>query len=684
MSYPASHPRVRDTAGGLKALALRAAGGIVAFRLVGDRAPPLRTGRSSGASKPTKLPEKPRRVSLRNHPWISIAVVTGLLIAVIVPSRYFFLAELRDDMLRSAQNSLVHQSTALAEQADGSFKALDLVLSSVGDYIARKGVTDGASYDRIMSERDVHSLLAEKITGLPFVDALILIDASGRLINFSRSWPIPSVDVSDRDYFLALKGDANLESYISKPVRNRANGAWDIYLARRLSDPNGEFMGLLVGALRVQSFENFFRSTLPADGTAVSLLRADGMLLASAPEAQELGTFPLFEQFGSDEQSSLTAAHLLPAYPLLVLASRSKESALQGWRPMAAQMGAMTGVTVIFLLIAAIVIARWRMQQAAFVRAGIEKAEMEAERAKALREVEMRVAHEARLAAERTKLRKANAELRVSKDCAEAALAKLQEAEEELQRKAGALEENATELKRSNAELEQFAYVASHDLQEPLRTVASYCQLLKRRYGDKLDRDATEFIEFAVDGSLRMQRLIKDLLAFSRVGRVGGSFEPLDMNTVVETALTNLAGAIADSAARIEQGELPCIMGQRVPLAQLFQNLIGNAIKFRRDDPPLIRVTATDGGDGFARFTVEDNGIGIPAEHVERAFVIFQRLHDREKYAGTGIGLAIVKKVVEHHGGRVWIESVPGKGSRFQFTLPIARETGNPAILSAK
>jgi light-regulated signal transduction histidine kinase (bacteriophytochrome) len=340
-------------------------------------------------------------------------------------------------------------------------------------------------------------------------------------------------------------------------------------------------------------------------------------------------------------------------------------------------------VTVILLLIVGAVISRWRAQQAKFVRAGIERAEMEAERAKALREIEMRAAHESRLAAERTKLRAVNAELTISKDRAEAAIAKLQEAEEELQRKAKALEEHAAELKRSNAELEQFAYVASHDLQEPLRTVASYCQLLKRRYGDKLGEDAGEFIGFAVDGALRMQQLIKDLLAFSRIGRVGGSFEPLDMNDVVETALRNLAGAIADNAAQIECGALPRISGQRVQLAQLFQNLIGNSIKFRRDDPPLIRIAATEAAGGFAQFTVEDNGIGIPTEHLERAFVIFQRLHEREKYTGTGIGLAIVKKTVEFHGGQIWIESTVGQGSRFHFTLPLAETADDPASPTA-
>jgi signal transduction histidine kinase len=631
------------------------------------------------APNPGTQPKKPRRAWRRIHPAIAIAAVTVLLISVIVPSRYLFLSEMRDEALKSAQTNLAHQSTALAEQADSSFKAVDLVLSSVGDYIGRKGVTDSASYRRMMSDRETHLMLAEKLTGLTFVDALLMIDDSGKLVNFSRTWPLPPGNVSDRDYFQALKGDPNLESFISKPVRNRITGTWDIYLARRLSDPNGQFMGLLVGALRVQSFENFFRSTLPTDGTSVALLRADGMMLAGVPRSQELGSFPAPDQGVGDEAPTLTAAHLLANYPLLVVASRNTESALHSWSTMAQQMAVMTIVNLVVLIIAAMVIARWRMQQGNYMRARVEKAEMAADRAKALQEVEMRAAHEAKLAEEHGKLAALNAELTASNDRAEAAITRLQDAEEELKEKARALEDHAAELKRSNAELEQFAYVASHDLQEPLRMVASYCQLLKRRYGEKLDDSAKEFIDFAVDGASRMQQLIKDLLAFSRVGRSSGSFEPLDMNAIVQAALNNLAGAITESGARVESDELPLISGERALLAQVFQNLIGNAIKFRRDETPVVRITATPTGDGFARFVVEDNGIGIDEGNLERAFVIFQRVHDREKYSGTGIGLAIVKKVVEHHGGRVWIESTVGVGSRFQFTLPLAAEMANAA-----
>ncbi|MBI2186134.1 MAG: nitrate- and nitrite sensing domain-containing protein [Acidobacteria bacterium] len=229
----------------------------------------------------------------------------------------------------------------------------------------------------------------------------------------------------------------------------------------------------------------------------------------------------------------------------------------------------------------------------------------------------------------------------------------------------------ATELERSNAELEQFAYVASHDLQEPLRMVASYTQLLGRRYQGKLDRDADEFIGFAVEGVTRMRELINDLLAYSRVGRQEPDFEPTDLRVVVERALANLSVAVSENGAAVSCDDLPTVRGDKVQLTELFQNLIGNALKFRRDDPPRIRISAArDEARREWAIAVCDNGIGMEHEHLERIFLIFQRLHSRRNYPGTGIGLAIAKKIVERHGGRIWAESEPGRGSTFHFAIP--------------
>jgi signal transduction histidine kinase len=233
------------------------------------------------------------------------------------------------------------------------------------------------------------------------------------------------------------------------------------------------------------------------------------------------------------------------------------------------------------------------------------------------------------------------------------------------------LEARALELERSNAELEQFAYVASHDLQEPLRKVASFCQLLQRRYIGQLDARADQYIEFAVDGAKRMQALIDDLLAFSRVGRVERDAVLVSAASALSQARVNLTTEVRKSGAVIQTGELPVVKAEFSLLTSLFQNLVGNAIKFRGDKPPVIEVAAVR-RDGFWLFSVADNGIGIEPEFADRIFVIFQRLHDRTAYAGTGIGLAMCRKIVEHYGGKIWLDTDYHPGAKFNFTLPVA------------
>jgi light-regulated signal transduction histidine kinase (bacteriophytochrome) len=229
------------------------------------------------------------------------------------------------------------------------------------------------------------------------------------------------------------------------------------------------------------------------------------------------------------------------------------------------------------------------------------------------------------------------------------------------------------DLEHSNTELERFAYVASHDLQEPLRMVTSYLQLLERRYKDKLDGDALEFINYAVDGSNRMKTLISDLLAYSRVGTRGKEFTLIDCEDVLGRVLNTLQVSIEENKAKVTHDPLPKVMADDAQLESLFQNLIGNAIKFHSQKQPRIHVGVKKDEKNWV-FSVSDNGIGIDPQFFERLFIIFQRLHNREDYPGTGIGLAISKRIVERHNGRIWIESQPKKGSTFFFTLPILGE----------
>ena len=243
------------------------------------------------------------------------------------------------------------------------------------------------------------------------------------------------------------------------------------------------------------------------------------------------------------------------------------------------------------------------------------------------------------------------------------------QAEAELRRAHDELASKAEELQRSNAELEQFAYVASHDLQEPLRMVSSYTQLLAKRYKDQLPSDAQEFMQFMVDGAARMKQLIEDLLAYSRVGTKGKEFVAASLEAPLKRALTNLRAAIQESGAAVTADALPTVDGDEVQLAQIFQNLIGNALKFRGAAAPHVHVGAVEEA-GEWHISVADNGIGIEPQYFERIFMLFQRLHAMGEYPGTGIGLAICKKVAERHGGRIWVSSQPGAGSTFHFTLP--------------
>jgi signal transduction histidine kinase len=242
-----------------------------------------------------------------------------------------------------------------------------------------------------------------------------------------------------------------------------------------------------------------------------------------------------------------------------------------------------------------------------------------------------------------------------------------------------ALARKVDELARSNADLEQFAYVASHDLQEPLRMVTAYTQLLSERYAGKLDENADKYLGYAGEGAQRMQVLIQDLLAFSRVGRNGSNYCSVDCNDVMAEVLKTLAPTIQESGAVITRDELPAVWSDRTQVTQILQNLIGNAIKFRGQEAPKVSISAEKAG-AYWRFSVSDNGIGIAPEYAENIFVVFQRLHARTEYPGNGIGLAICKKIVERNGGKIWVESQPGSGATFKFTLPLHdSDEGNQA-----
>jgi signal transduction histidine kinase len=282
-----------------------------------------------------------------------------------------------------------------------------------------------------------------------------------------------------------------------------------------------------------------------------------------------------------------------------------------------------------------------------------------------------------------SQIQRRDADLSVAKAAAEEAAEKLaelldhsrstnQRLETEIiehERAEQALRMKSLELERSNYELNQFAYVASHDLQEPLRMVTMFTQLLQRRYADALDEDAKGYIDFAVDGASRMRQLIQDLLEYSRTGRIAREFEEVDCKALVDSVVTNLRVAVEESEAILHVGPLPRIQGNPTRLFQLFQNLISNAIKFHGEQTPEITIEAEPQGDQWL-FRIRDNGIGVHPDYADRIFLVFQRLHTRQEYEGTGIGLALCKRIVGFHGGEIWVESSEGAGSTFYFTLP--------------
>jgi light-regulated signal transduction histidine kinase (bacteriophytochrome) len=243
------------------------------------------------------------------------------------------------------------------------------------------------------------------------------------------------------------------------------------------------------------------------------------------------------------------------------------------------------------------------------------------------------------------------------------------ESERALQESRATLERANEELRRANADLEQFAYSASHDLQEPLRQIAIYSELLEKRFAAKLDGKGTQYLAFCIEGAHRMEMLISGLLAYSQASRASSPAEPVSAGEVMDTVLKNLSATIEETGAEIAVAKLPAVRGETVPLVHLFQNLVSNSLKYRGKGKPRVKIDAAPDG-AMWRFSVSDNGIGIPKEFQIQIFGIFKRLHDRAEYPGTGIGLAICQKIVERCGGRIWVESEPGDGSTFYFTLP--------------
>lgn len=434
--------------------------------------------------------------------------------------------------------------------------------------------------------------------------------------------------LDDRFYGALLASKSTGAASISRPMTLDEGGVFAVTVPVFY---RGEFDGFIAGVFDVKGTLDAMLERELGTGYSIAVFSGDEELygMNSSPEASSLAMESDFAL-----RSASWTVRVWPEGQVL----KELKSPLPGFVLAAGSIASLFSGLIISLAVTA---------------KGRAKATEEANRRL---EVEVRERKKAEKTAEIRSLELAMSNVGLEKEVAER-----KKAEDEAERR-------SREIERSNSELEQFAYVASHDLQEPLRVISGYLTLLSKRYRGRIEADADEFIGYAVDGANRLQGMIQDLLAYARIGKKS-EFAVVDLKDVLHNTVVNLKAVIDEHGAEITHDELPAITGDQTQLDHLFMNLVGNAIKYRGDEPPRIHVSSMRTDEEWV-FSVRDNGIGIDPRHFDRVFVIFQRLHAKSEYAGTGIGLAICKKVVEGHGGRIWVESEPGRGSRFSFTIP--------------
>ena len=582
---------------------------------------------------------------LSNRPLWLLYACTALIVAVLGVADVATLLKMRESALRNAESNLLNMSVALSEQADRAVQGLDLVLASMSEFVVAEGVTDGASYREKMANYRVHDMLREKIVGLPHINAVTMIGTDGRLINFSRYWPIPQVNVADRDYFKAMRADPTLQRFLSVPVQNRGDNAWTVYLARRVPSRDGAFAGLLLGAIELTYFEDFYRSMALGEGRAISLLREDGVLLVRYPKADVIGqTFLLGGQRALSTSSSgvirelspvdgamrLKAARKLTNYPALVLVTQTETTALAEWHRVALVLSLITLGACSAIVVAGLAIARWWREQQVLSRSRAEHAETA--RARAVAETEL-------------------------------------------------LRERERHAEESSRAKSSFLAMMSHEIRTPMNAVLGLAGTLLDSPLMPAQREIVETIRQSGDILLR---ILNDVLDFSKLDANAMTFEkaPFSPGALLQD-VTGLLGPRAKAkglalVAETDPGVPAGLMGDAGRIRQVLLNLVSNAVKFTDAGSVTVRASCVgrDAGGATVEWSIADTGIGIPPERIGglfRAFVQADASINR-RFGGSGLGLAISKRLVDHMGGTITVDSAVGKGTTFclRLTLPVS------------